>query len=422
MSLPDVQVEALGPDEGPLVVRPGRPHMDLASWLAEAKAALAPTLSRHGALVFRGFGLTDRTDFDRTDFDRTVEPLLGAERARYVDRVTRRTSLGGGMYTSTETPPDYEIQLHCESSFSSAWPARLAFFCVRPARAGGATTLADVRRVHDAIPSDVRALFLEKGVRYARTFGRGPGLSSSEAFPDDLDDAASLATDPFTRVEQRGDRLYVDQARPAVIRHPGSGAPAWFNHVRVFHVDALPADLAALLRRQRGVNDLPQHCTFGDGTPIDSETFEAVRAAYAGAQLEIEWEAGDLAWIDNLAVAHGRRRYEGEREVLVSMSAPLAWSDVEVLGRQPARPSERARNGAVADTATPVDDARLSVVCAVVGEVLECSSVSANDGFLDLGGDSLSAMRVIGRLADRHGIEIDIDSLFSATLAELSIR
>jgi alpha-ketoglutarate-dependent taurine dioxygenase len=47
-----------------------------------------------------------------------------------------------------------------------------------------------------------------------------------------------------------------------------------------------------------------------------------VRAAFADASVAFAWQRGDLLMLDNMAVAHGRRPYRGERQVLVAMADP----------------------------------------------------------------------------------------------------
>ncbi|WP_345025536.1 amino acid adenylation domain-containing protein, partial [Actinomadura keratinilytica] len=53
------------------------------------------------------------------------------------------------------------------------------------------------------------------------------------------------------------------------------------------------------------------------------------------------------------------------------------------------------------------------IVCGLFAEVLGLPAVSADDGFFDLGGDSLLAMRVVVRLREALGAEVDIGDLFA---------
>jgi len=54
------------------------------------------------------------------------------------------------------------------------------------------------------------------------------------------------------------------------------------------------------------------------------------------------------------------------------------------------------------------------LICRVLTEVLELGEVSSRDNFFDLGGDSLSATRLISQLADMTGIRLSFRDVFNA--------
>jgi alpha-ketoglutarate-dependent taurine dioxygenase len=45
-----------------------------------------------------------------------------------------------------------------------------------------------------------------------------------------------------------------------------------------------------------------------------------LRAVHASLSRESDWQVGDVLLIDNVAVAHGRRPFTGDRRILVAMS------------------------------------------------------------------------------------------------------
>ena len=54
-------------------------------------------------------------------------------------------------------------------------------------------------------------------------------------------------------------------------------------------------------------------------------------------------------------------------------------------------------------------------------KILGVELVGANDPFLELGGDSISAMRFISEIADVAGVDLSIESLFSnSTVREVA--
>jgi acyl carrier protein len=51
----------------------------------------------------------------------------------------------------------------------------------------------------------------------------------------------------------------------------------------------------------------------------------------------------------------------------------------------------------------------------VVRDVLGLESVSPDDFFFDIGGDSLSAMWVVSGIAERLGVEVPVSKLFASS-------
>src|SRR4249919_4374572 len=61
----------------PMVARPAVDNVDLAEWCATNKDELNGYLDKYGAVLFRGFGLKDASDFERAAAG--VSPELFAE-------------------------------------------------------------------------------------------------------------------------------------------------------------------------------------------------------------------------------------------------------------------------------------------------------------------------------------------------------
>lgn len=319
-------IELLPRAPGRSLPTPFRIRADLptSAWHAQ-RARIADLLTRHGALLLRDSGIRSEAAFEsfaRALFERPIE---------YWDRATPRTQLSDCVYTATDYPPEHEIFLHNESSFATTWPTKLAFLCVEPARSGGETPIADVRRVYAHIPSRIRKRFAETGVRYVRNFGhRLFGLSWRETFQTadraELERSCRAAGIQLEWLDES--RLRTSQIRPAQLRHPRTGEMVWFNHAAVLHVTTLDTRVRNTLERMFGEEFLPHNTYFGDGTPIEPETLDAIRGAYEREAVSFEWKAGDVLLLDNLLVAHGRRPFAGPRKVWVAMGDPMRWSDV----------------------------------------------------------------------------------------------
>jgi len=68
-------------------------------------------------------------------------------------------------------------------------------------------------------------------------------------------------------------------------------------------------------------NDPAKSITFGDGSPLDTDA--VIQAVQLADELSIDlpWQAGNVALVDNLTVLHGRKPFEGTRRVLASLVA-----------------------------------------------------------------------------------------------------
>ncbi|WP_245778325.1 TauD/TfdA family dioxygenase [Lentzea xinjiangensis] len=297
--------------------------LDLARWATEAAGTVRSWLDAHGAVLFRGF------DVDLNGFAAVLEAFAGAP-SPYLERSSPRTELGDRIYTATDHPADQTIVLHCENSYQRAFPRRLVFCCLRPPATGGATTLADTRRVLGRIRPEVLAGFAEHGVRYVRNYGTGLGMSWQEAFQtQQRADVEEYCREQDLEVEWgERDRLRTSQVRPALAVHPDTGDRVWFNHAVFFHPRSLPAQVTAEVGGRLTEADLPATTCYGDGSPILAEDLDHLRSAYAAERVAVPWERGDVLVVDNLLAAHGREPFTGERQVVVGMGGPLTWDAV----------------------------------------------------------------------------------------------
>jgi hypothetical protein len=62
----------------------------------------------------------------------------------------------------------------------------------------------------------------------------------------------------------------------------------------------------------------PQHVLFGDDTDIPIEYLDTITSVVSDNTESFSWAEGDVLFIDNALLSHGRMPYTGERKVLVS--------------------------------------------------------------------------------------------------------
>ncbi|MEW1749005.1 TauD/TfdA family dioxygenase [Streptomyces angustmyceticus] len=276
---------------------------------------LGALLVREKAVLFRGFAGAPGS-YDE------IAGLLLPRRLAYVHGNSPRTKVGQNVYTSTEYPAEYEISMHNEMSYAASWPARILFHCEVAAATGGATPVLDGRLWLESLDAEVRDAFAG-GVRYTQNLHDGIGFGKSwQATFETEDRAAAEAFLDGTGAdwEWRNDgSLRVSLLRQATLAHPVTGTRVWFNQADQFHPAGLGDDAAALAD-VLSEDELPQYAVFADGSPIPAEYIHHIQETGMRLAVDVDWQVGDLLLVDNVAVAHGRRTYTGERRILVAMS------------------------------------------------------------------------------------------------------
>jgi alpha-ketoglutarate-dependent taurine dioxygenase len=290
-----------------------------ADWMCEFRADIEQRLTACGALLLRGFDVGGASGLEQ------AIGLLSGPPLSYpgnIQSVIRRKSAGGQIATSTEYSEGLLLRLHSECSFAVAWPLHIYFLAELVASRGGATPLADNRRIYERIDSGIRESFERRGVMYLKTFGLGSSRPWQEVFgtSDKSIVEARCRAERITPEWVGSGGLRTRSVRPAVMRHVQTGEPLWFNHVNAVHISGHPPALLAAFRRNFAPDELPRHCLFGDGTEIDDATAAAVRDAYDAETVRFDWQTGDVLLLDNMRFSHGRDPFEGDRRVLVGMA------------------------------------------------------------------------------------------------------
>ncbi|MFI1164944.1 TauD/TfdA family dioxygenase [Streptomyces sp. NPDC020801] len=310
------------------VVEPTAPSVDLAHWVRTNRSRVETLLGERGAVLFRGFPISDAEDFH------AVVKSWSPELLNYTYGSTPRSRADvAGVYTSTEYPADQTIPQHNEMAYARIWPTYLWFYCHQAAVAGGATPLADSRRVAARLDRSLLDEFARRGVRYVRNYGTGFDLSWQQAFEtEDRTEVEALCRAQGIEFTWYGDdQLRTSQICQAVIEHPVTGAELWFNQAHLFHTSALPAEVSAELL-DGDPADIPRQVYFGDGESIEDAVLDEVRAAFDAETVREPWQEGDVLLIDNMLVSHGRDPYEGPRRVLVAMTDEHDGSQNECTG------------------------------------------------------------------------------------------
>ncbi|MBL8169155.1 MAG: TauD/TfdA family dioxygenase [Acidobacteria bacterium] len=303
----------------PLVLRPKTEALALAEWARGCRAWLTQLLTRHGAILFRGFGLRSAEELEQVAL--AFCPALFGD---YGD--LPREAVSGRIYHSTPYPPDLPILLHNESSQMHTWPMKMWFLCLQPAQQGGETPLADGRRIYQRLAASVRERFREQGLLYVRNYIAGIDVSWQEFFrTTDQTAVAEQCRRAGMEYEWKPDGVLTTRKRcPAVLAHPQTGELVFFNQLQAHHVSCLEAKTRETLLSLFALADLPRNVYYGDGTPIEDELVREIRGIYEETAVKFPWQKGDVVMLDNLLTAHGRSPFVGPRKILVAMGEMIS--------------------------------------------------------------------------------------------------
>ncbi len=316
------RTRTLSPESSlPLVIEPAVADLDGVQWLANNRDFVEDRLAVHGALLFRGFRVESTGDFER--FAGAIcEDLYG----EYGDLPPE----SGKVYGVTPYPPEGVILFHNESSHMHRWPMKQFFFCLRPAQSGGATPIVDCRELYLSLDPAERDKFERKQLRYVRNFIKGVDVSWRDFFKTERREEveAYCARHGIAYQWKNEDDLATHQIAPAVVRHPKTGEPAFFNQIQLHHVSCLDDDVRRALLREFDEDDLPRNVYYGDGEPIADELVRKIEGLCWERAASFPWQSGDVLMVDNMLVCHGRKAYTPPRKMYVAMGQIMSQREL----------------------------------------------------------------------------------------------
>ncbi|HEX2253340.1 MAG TPA: TauD/TfdA family dioxygenase [Thermoanaerobaculia bacterium] len=296
------------------MIEPAAAGVDLVDWARGQRDELRSDLVKYGAILFRGFGVTDAEVFEALAV--TLCDELFNENGEHP-----RETVDGNVYTPTFYPADHKLLWHNENSFNHRWPTKILFCCLTPPEQGGETPLVDSRRVLAELDPEVRERFVARGVTYMRNYHPGLGLSWQEVFQtsDRREVERRCREDRIEADWVEETRLRTRARRPAVVAHPVTGELTWFNQAQHWHVSCLDAQSRESMESLFSEDELPRNCYYGDDSTIADEDMQHVLDVYDRLEISFPWQRGDVILVDNVLVAHARNPYQGKRKLLVSL-------------------------------------------------------------------------------------------------------
>ena len=309
----------------------------------EISKKIEETIIQYGGVLLRGFNASTPEDFSSI-----ISHLFHNDSTRnYKDGISPRTSvLADQVFTSTEYPSQYNMDLHNEMSYSPSPPKYIMFFChTAPSEnCGGETPIAFSKDIYNRLDKNIRSIFEQKGLLYVTNLpskigGHKFGLSWQSTYntenPSDVENFCHNHgiffkwISPVTGIEivdHKSDEylsckitLRTERKCPAVRKDELSGNLVWFNHAHLFHPSDLPSHVRSGMEKLVPTELFPKNCFFGDKTIIPDHYLTHIRETMRSCEVSFSWEKGDLLLLNNLIVCHGRHSFTGNRKILVSM-------------------------------------------------------------------------------------------------------
>lgn len=311
----------------PVVLSPSSENFDLVAWAEESRPHIRQLLNKHGAILFRGFNLPNITEFENFSSQATDGDWVD-----YKEASSPRSQIKGKVFTSTEYDKRHVIFQHNENSHVSSWPLYLFFYCKTPPESGGETPITDCRKVYEDIPEEIKSKFKEKNILYVRKFGYGMGIPWKQGFPvSNKSEMVEYCLENKMNAlwEEDEEKLELRYKRWASLQHPITKEHVWFNHGTFFNNQMLSPEIREILIESYGEKNLPYNTYFGDGSIISKNIIDGLREAYEKNTVQFSYEKNDVLMVDNMLVAHGRKAYDGEREVCVAMSENVSYTQFE---------------------------------------------------------------------------------------------
>ncbi|MEM7559219.1 MAG: TauD/TfdA family dioxygenase [Planctomycetota bacterium] len=287
----------------------------LVIWLEHNRQMLMQHATKHGAVLFRDFGLDGPDDFDRLIAALEIEnfpyreSLSNAVRKNFTDRV----------FSANEAPSSVKIYLHHEMAQTPLFPSVILFYCDHAAGQGGATPICRSDVLYDAVleshPNFVEALET-KGLKYSNVMpgiddpesGMGRSWQSTLGVQSKDEAETRLAGLNYSWEWLDGDSLRATTPVLPAVRRLADGRKTLFNQL-----------IAAYAGWSDDRNDPSSAIRLGDESKLDAEAVGSLIDKAYEITYDLEWQTGDAVLIDNTVVMHGRRPFEGTRRVLASL-------------------------------------------------------------------------------------------------------
>ncbi|WP_246647357.1 TauD/TfdA family dioxygenase [Rhizobium laguerreae] len=269
-------------------------------------------LCARSAVVIRGGGRLSLPEIG------AIADSVFARQPAYDTKEHPELDVSSGLYAPVKFAPEEELLWHHEDTFNETWPEYIMFCSATVPEWGGETSIVDGRLVLDSMSRDVVDVLREFGITYERHVDGRAGRTWQQLYGTSKKEKAIAHA--LSRNEKlsfvTADSAVLTAHRPAFKRV--GEKESWFNQLLHWHYAALPKDIRKLV--EQGHIPIYRFCRYGNGGEIDPRSVEQLVEAHRDVEHVVRWAPGDMVFLNNAVMSHGRRPYRGKREHVVRLA------------------------------------------------------------------------------------------------------
>jgi hypothetical protein len=311
------------PNASPLLITPKTiRRFNEAEFLAFIKGSrpwMYENLSRHGAILLRGFLGTGAASLSRLSAALRSDRLFNASRSIPTPAALHENVFEDDCWHTEAAQPLYNAYSDC-----AVFPSFKILSCDdKTPQPGGTVTLANTRSIYQSLNDELVAEFERRGITYRRLFPNIDGYTSESA--TELSDIHSwqniFKTSDKNEVEKKcrenglsymwhsNGNVEIWNSAPACISHVETGDRLWFNQVHLFKsISTVFIQRKSLMSKLFSIVNSPvmMDASFSDGTQIPQSYVDEITTVHRNLTIEVQIEAGDFLLVDNALNAQGR--------------------------------------------------------------------------------------------------------------------
>ncbi|KAI3467150.1 hypothetical protein Pfo_023813 [Paulownia fortunei] len=294
----------------PLVLQPqadGKNDIELLlEALKQNKDWFEEMIIKNSAVLLRGFDVKNAVEFN------DIVEVFGWDDIRYVGPAPR-THIYKRIWTANEGPLSEFIYYHHEMVLIKEFPKKVILFCEVPPPEGGETPFVPSFRVTERMLEEFPEFVEEldkKGLRYTFTAlskddtssmrGRGWEDAFGTSDPAEAERRAKALGMEMEWLPNGGVKTILGPRTLTRVFDGRKGRRMWFNTMVGMHGKELSST------------------TMADGTEIPANVVKRCEEIIEEESIQFKWQKGDVLFLDNHALLHGRRPSLPPRKVLVA--------------------------------------------------------------------------------------------------------